>query len=94
MWNSSLTLEDVNSFIARAFPPPPPRIPVGTVVRLRDGRLSEGPLQAGQMAVTVVDDGSSNPYRVRTADGVEQGHWFVLDYLVPVDEASAVRLCA
>jgi hypothetical protein len=88
---SSLTIEDVNKFLVRVFPPPPPRIPVGAVVRLREGLLSEGPLEAGQMAEIVSDDGSSNPYKVRTADGVEHGHFFILDYLVPVDEAVAVR---
>jgi hypothetical protein len=88
---SSLTIEDVNKFLVRVFPPPPPRIPVGAVVRLREGLLSEGPLEAGQMAVIVSDDGSSNPYKVRTANGVEHGHYFILDYLVPVDEAVAVR---
>jgi hypothetical protein len=88
---SSLTIKDVNKFLVRVFPPPPPRIPVGTVVRLREGLFSEGPLEAGQMAVVTIDDGTSNPYKVRTANGVEHSHWFELGYLVPVDEAVAVR---
>lgn len=87
----SLTKEEANQLIAHFFPPPPPRIPIGSVVRLRDGLLSEGPLQAGQMAVITTDDGSANPYRVRTADGVEHSNWFFLDYLVKVDDAAAVH---
>ena len=86
----SLSQEEANKLINHFFPPPPPRIPVGSVVRLRDGLFSEGPLQAGQMAVVIVDDGSSNPYRVRTADGVEHTNWFLLEYLVKVDDAAAV----
>ncbi len=63
----------------------PTRHAVGTVVRLPDGVESDGPLRAGQLAVVIVEDGSSNPYRVRTADGVEQGYWFVLRALVEAE---------
>ncbi len=58
---------------------------MGTVVRLPDGVESDGPLKAGQLAVITTEDGSSNPYRVRTADGVEQGYWFVLRALVEAE---------
>ena len=37
------------------------------------------------------DDGSSNPYKVRTADGFDDDGWILLTSLVPVDEAAAVR---
>ncbi len=63
----------------------PTRHAVGTVVRLPDGVECDGPLMAGQLAVVTTDDGSSNPYRVRTADGVEQSYWFVLRALVEAE---------
>ena len=71
--------------------PAPNRIPVGTVVRIADGLDSCGPLRAGQTAITVADDGSVNPYRVRTLDGEDHGYWFPIDNLVPADEAASVR---
>ncbi len=69
---------------------PPARIPVGTVVRIADGLETCGPLRAGQTAITIAEDGSSNPYRVRTADGEEHGYWFELDKLVEADAAASV----
>jgi hypothetical protein len=71
---------------------PPPRLPVGTVVRLADGLDTCGPLRAGQTAIIIEQDGTSNPYRLRTADGVQQDYWFYLDNVVQVDEADAVRI--
>jgi hypothetical protein len=43
------------------------------------------------MAMLTTDDGSSNPYKVRTADGFECDSWILLTSLVPADEAAAVR---
>jgi hypothetical protein len=63
----------------------PTRLTVGTVVRLADGIESDGPLRAGQLAVITTDDRSSNPYRVRTANGVEHSNWFVLRALVEAE---------
>ncbi len=37
------------------------------------------------------DDGTSNPYKVRTADGFDGDGWILLTSLVPADEAAAVR---
>ena len=37
------------------------------------------------------DDGTSNPYKVRSADGFENDCWILLTSLVPADEAAAVR---
>jgi hypothetical protein len=42
----SLSRDDVNDLIDRAYPPPLVPIPVGTVVRLADGAEPDGPLQA------------------------------------------------
>ena len=47
--------------------------------------------QAGELAMLTTDDGSSNPYKVRTADGFDDDGWILLTSLVPVDEAAAVR---
>ena len=71
--------------------PGPTRHAVGTVVRLPDGVESDGPLRAGQLAVVTAEDGSSDPYRVRTADGVEQGYVFGMRALVEA-EGGVVRL--
>ncbi len=37
------------------------------------------------------DDGTSNPYKVRTADGLNSDAWILLTSLVPADEAAEVR---
>mmetsp|Transcript_34654 Transcript_34654/g.72669 ORF Transcript_34654/g.72669 Transcript_34654/m.72669 type:complete len:769 (-) Transcript_34654:316-2622(-) len=87
----SLSLDDINSMISRAFPPPPPRIPVGTVVRLADGIYSEGSLKEGELAMLITDDGTGNPYKVRTADGFDGDSWILLTSLVPADEAAAAE---
>ncbi len=58
---------------------------MGTVVRLPNGVESDGPLRAGQLAVVITEDGSSNPYRVRTADGVAHSYWFVQRALVEAE---------
>ncbi len=63
----------------------PTRHAPGTVVRLPNGVESDGPLRAGQLAIVITEDGSSNPYRVRTADGVEHGYWFLLRALVEAE---------
>jgi hypothetical protein len=39
----------------------------------------------------ITDDGSSNPYKVRFADGLESQDWFTLKALVPAEEQDAVR---
>jgi hypothetical protein len=49
------------------------------------------PRQAGEMAMLTTDDGTSNPYKVRTADGFDSDTWILLTSLVPADEAAAVR---
>ncbi len=43
------------------------------------------------MALLTTDDGTSKPYRVRTADGFDCDFWFLPTSLVPADEAAAVR---
>ncbi len=43
------------------------------------------------MAMLTTDDGTSNPYKVRTADGFDNDDWILLTSLVPADEAAAVR---
>jgi hypothetical protein len=69
----------------------PPRIPIGTQVRLSDEAAANAeiswPLKPGETATLYMDDGSSNPYQVRTDDGMEHSYWFLLNQLVPADNA-------
>ena len=74
--------------------PAPTRHAIGTVVRLPDGVESDGPLKAGQLAVITTEDGSSFPYRVRTADGVEPSYSFYLRALVEAEGGMVRARCA
>ncbi len=88
-----LVLDEIFDFINKLNPPPPPRIPVGTRVRLSYEAAAvvddSWPIQPGETATLYKDDGTSNPYQVRTDDGKEHNHWFKLDQLVPADDAQA-----
>jgi hypothetical protein len=91
---SSLTIEDVNKFVVRVFPPPPPPILVGSVVRFKDDAGIYYGLEHNQMAVVFLVEGIGSRflgYHLRTADGLEMDNSFGQGFLVLVDEADAVR---
>ncbi len=91
---SGLVQEEILDLINKMNPPPPPRIPIGTRVRLSDEAAAKGcedwPIQAGEVATLLTDDETGNPYRVRTDDRTEHSHWFYLSELVAVDAADEV----
>ena len=84
---AGITLEDVTALIAKIDPPP---LPVGAAVRIAPGASESardaGPLKSPEEVATLVtSDGTSQPYQVRTADGVEHPHWFGKGDLVAAD---------
>ncbi len=88
---TGLVQEEIFDLINKINKPPGSRIPVGSRVRISDEAIAKGfedwPIQAGEIATLVTDDGTGKPYRVRTDDGTEHSHWFYLSELVAADEA-------
>jgi hypothetical protein len=85
--SSGVTMADVWALIDKIEPRP---LAVGAAVRLgpaaSDYALQAGPLKSPEQVATLIEyDGTGQPYRVRTADGVEHGHWYGRFDLVAAD---------
>ena len=93
---SGLVLDEIFDLIHKLSLPPPPRIPVGTRVRLSDEAAAEAddseswPIHPGETATLCKDDGTNRPYQIRTDDGTEHCRLFKLNQLAPADNSAIV----